>query len=63
MRGQQYPTSEQLLKCFILCQNLTATYLLIALVRAGERTGKIFILAGEETEIVIDRDGTWGYES
>jgi hypothetical protein len=43
--------------------NLTAKYLLIALVRLEERTGKVFILAGEETEIVIGRDGTWGYES
>jgi hypothetical protein len=31
----------------------------IFLVRLDERTGQIFILAGNETEIVINRDGRW----
>ncbi|QFS49459.1 DUF6888 family protein [Nostoc sphaeroides] len=26
-----------------------------------ERTGKIFILAGEDIEILISRDGNWEY--
>jgi hypothetical protein len=33
----------------------------IFLIRLDERTGQIFILAGEETEIVIHRDGRWDF--
>ncbi|WP_255512233.1 MULTISPECIES: hypothetical protein [Oscillatoriales] len=32
-------------------------YLPIFLVRLDERTGNVFILAGEEIEVVIDRNG------
>ena len=62
MTGQLYPTPEQESKCLVLCQNLTSMYLSIHLVRLDERTGNIFILAGEEIEIVITRDGQWGFE-
>ncbi|WP_371265156.1 hypothetical protein [Pleurocapsa sp. PCC 7327] len=30
--------------------------------RLDERTEYIFILAGEETEIVIDSDGKWEFQ-
>lgn len=33
-------------------------YLSIVLVRLDKRTNQIYILAGEETEILIERDGT-----
>jgi hypothetical protein len=34
----------------------------ISIVRLDERTGNIYILAGEETGIVITRDGKWRYD-
>lgn len=33
-------------------------YLPIFLVRLDERSSEVFIIAGEETEILIDRNGT-----
>jgi hypothetical protein len=47
---------------FILCQQLTMFYRPIYLVRLDKRTGKVVIIAGEETNIGIDRDGEWRYE-
>ncbi|WP_398344927.1 MULTISPECIES: DUF6888 family protein [Nostocales] len=55
------PTAAQGLKCVYLCQFLTNTYKPIYMVRLDERTGKIFILAGEDIEILISRDGNWEY--
>jgi hypothetical protein len=57
-----YPTAEQNLVCFILSQNLTTFLLPIFIVRQDERTGNIYILAGEETGIVINRNGKWRYD-
>jgi hypothetical protein len=55
------PTSEQALKCVYLCQALTTVYRPIYMVRLDERTGKIFIIAGNDIEILISRDGNWEY--
>ncbi|OUL36593.1 hypothetical protein BV372_06405 [Nostoc sp. T09] len=62
MRYPRYPTYEQNLTCFILSQNLTTLLLAIFIVRLDERTGNIYILAGEETGIVINRNGKWRYD-
>jgi hypothetical protein len=62
MKYVSYPTSEQNLTCFILSQNLTTLLLAIFMVRLDERTGNIYILAGEETGIVITRNGKWRYD-
>jgi hypothetical protein len=62
MRYPRYPTSEQSLICFILSQNLTTFLLPIFIVRLDERTGNIYILAGEQTGIVINRNGKWRYD-
>ena len=62
MRYPRYPTAEQNLTCFILSQNLTSMLLDISMVRLDERTGNVYILAGEETGIVITRDGKWRYD-
>ncbi len=58
----RYPTAEQNLICFILSQNITTFLLPIYIVRLDERTGDIYILAGEETGIVINRNGKWRYD-
>jgi hypothetical protein len=51
------PTDKQAVKCFIMCQRITQMYLPIYLVRLDERTNDIFILAGEDIQILIDSDG------
>lgn len=57
------PTDKQALSCFIACQALTAMYLPIYLVTMDRPTAKIYILAGEETEILINQDGMREYLS
>lgn len=57
MRSPQAPTSEQAFECFRMCQQLTQMYLPIYLVRLDERTANVVVLAGEEIEILIDRNG------
>ncbi|MCJ8279790.1 MAG: hypothetical protein AAFY76_10170 [Cyanobacteria bacterium J06649_11] len=44
-----------------LCQSLTTAYQPIYMVRLDERTGKLFILAGDDIEILVSRDGEWEY--
>jgi hypothetical protein len=57
-----FPTSEQGIECIILCQSLTSTFLVpIHIVRLDERTGNIFILAGDNIEIEMYRNGLWRF--
>jgi hypothetical protein len=58
----QHPTLPQLKTCFDLCQRLTLMYRSLALVCLDETSGNIFILAGEETEILIFPDGRWMFK-
>ncbi len=51
------PTEKQAVKCFLMCQQITQMYLPIFLVRLDERTNDIFILAGENIQILIDNQG------
>jgi hypothetical protein len=62
MKIPVYPTPEQTTTCFILCKSVTSLFLPIFIVRIDERTRNIYILAGEETGILITRDGKWRYE-
>jgi len=62
MAESLYPTSAQTLTCFIRCQAITTLLMPIHIVRLDERTGNIYILAGEELEITISRDGNWKFE-
>ncbi len=55
------PTAEQLYSCFVLTCWATRMYLPVFLVRIDEQTGKVFFLAGEETEVSIERNGLWSY--
>jgi hypothetical protein len=55
------PTAQQALKCVYLCQALTTVYKPIYMVRLDERTGKLFILARDNIQILISRDGNWDY--
>jgi hypothetical protein len=51
------PTPEQTLECFRVCYELTKMYQMVVLVALDERTNRIVVIAGEETEIEIDRNG------
>lgn len=51
------PTEIQAIRCFMMCQRITNMYLPLYLVRLDERTGNIFILAGEELQVLIDENG------
>lgn len=53
------PTTEQLFSCFVVTTWATKLYLPVYIVRIDERTEEIFILAGEETEVLISRSGSW----
>ncbi|HAC62083.1 MAG TPA: hypothetical protein DCF68_00750 [Cyanothece sp. UBA12306] len=55
------PTNEQGIKCIYLCQSLTNTYQPIYLIRLDERDGKLFILAGDNIQILISRNGDWEF--
>ncbi|PMB45412.1 hypothetical protein CEN39_27195 [Fischerella thermalis CCMEE 5201] len=55
------PTVEQAIELFKVCQDLTQMYLPIYLVRLDERTTRIYILAGQETEVEIFQNGRVRY--
>jgi hypothetical protein len=55
------PTAEQAIRCVILCQSLTNTFTPIHIVRLDEQTGNVFILAGDNIEIEIYRNGFWRF--
>jgi hypothetical protein len=50
-------SEAQLRKCFVVCQILSSMYLPIYLVRFDSRYSAIYILAGEETEVLIGSNG------
>jgi hypothetical protein len=51
------PTVEQAMELYKMSQNLTSLYLSINLVTIDERTSNLYILAGEELEILISPQG------
>lgn len=57
MIKEDLPTPIQAKVCFEVCQALTEMYRSIYLVRLDERLGSIYVLAGDELQILIDRDG------
>jgi hypothetical protein len=55
------PTTAQTLACFDVCQRLTNLFLPIFIVRLDRRIRQIFILAREDFQVLIDRDGKVDY--
>jgi hypothetical protein len=51
------PTVEQAIELYKMCQNLTQMYSPINLVTIDTRTKNLYILAGEELEILINLYG------
>jgi hypothetical protein len=56
-----YPTARQALMCLIICQYLSNFYREIELFRFSDITGNVFILAGDDLQILVFRDGTWRF--
>ncbi len=54
-------TAEQSIRCVILCQALTNAFVPIFVVRLDERTGNLFVLAGDNLEIEIYANGFWRF--
>ncbi|MDY6898849.1 MAG: hypothetical protein SWZ49_12320 [Cyanobacteriota bacterium] len=52
-----YFTEQQAIELYKMCQNLTSMYLPVNLVTIDERTQSIYILAGEELEVLINKKG------
>jgi hypothetical protein len=52
-------TAAQCIACVIQCQYLTMKFLPIHIVRLDERTGNIYLLAGEDTQLEIPPNGIW----
>jgi hypothetical protein len=61
MNSPLLPTSAQTLECFRICQQITQMFLPINIVRLDERTNEIFILAGNEILVLINRQGETRY--
>ncbi|WP_390882371.1 DUF6888 family protein [Acaryochloris marina] len=57
------PTDNQGIMCVTLCQSLTNSFMPIFVVRLDERTGNVFILAGDNIEIEIYPNGRWRFLS
>ncbi|MGD1858377.1 MAG: hypothetical protein ACFB0E_00200 [Leptolyngbyaceae cyanobacterium] len=51
-------TADQAIRCVILCQLLTNTFIPIFLVRLDESTGHVLLLAGDNVDY---RDGFWRF--
>ena len=60
-RGNIQPTVEQAFKRMGLCQSLSNFYINIQVFRYDDITGLVFILAAENVEILMQRDGTWRF--
>jgi hypothetical protein len=54
-------TAAQAEACLQLAQDLTRMYRPIYLVRFDRRTGNLFMLAGDEIEVVIAPNGLWRF--
>ncbi|MEG4282632.1 hypothetical protein QUB68_05855 [Microcoleus sp. A006_D1] len=55
------PTDEQAQACLRVCQMLSNCYRDIQLFRFSDRTGVVFIFAGEELQIIVSPNGDWRF--
>jgi hypothetical protein len=49
------------MSCVRVCLDLTSFYIPVYLVRLDERDKKLIILAGVETEVIIEQNGNWRF--
>ncbi|AFZ14051.1 hypothetical protein Cri9333_3218 [Crinalium epipsammum PCC 9333] len=55
------PTNAQAQACLRVCQMLSNSYRNIELFRFDDETGIVFILAGEDIQIIIPPNGRWRF--
>ncbi|MBW4636109.1 MAG: hypothetical protein KME30_30790 [Iphinoe sp. HA4291-MV1] len=56
-----YPTAEQAITCLIVCQMLSNCYRDIQLFRFDDKTGDIYILAGDDLQIIVPPNEPWRF--
>lgn len=56
-----HPTAVQALTCLRVCHNLSNCFLDIHLIRFNEIKGYVYILAGDEIQILIFPEGNWRF--
>ncbi len=56
-----YLIAEQAITCLIVCQMLSNLYRDIQLFRFDDQTGDVFILAGDELQIIVPRNEPWRF--
>jgi hypothetical protein len=56
-----YPTAKQAITCLIVCQMLSNLYRDIQVFRFDDKTGDVFILAGDELQIIVPRNEPWRF--
>ncbi|WP_442947409.1 DUF6888 family protein [Nostoc sp.] len=55
------PTTEQALACVRVCQMLSNLYKDIRLFRFDDKTGQVYILAGDELQVIVLNNGIWDF--
>jgi hypothetical protein len=55
------PTDKQAQACLRVCQMLSNTYRDIHLFRFDPETGDVYILAGEDLEVIVPPSGVWRF--
>ncbi|MEH1868340.1 MAG: hypothetical protein V7K69_25550 [Nostoc sp.] len=55
------PTTEQALACIRVCQMLSNLYKDIRLFRFDDKTGQVYILAGDELQVIVLSNGIWDF--
>ncbi len=55
------PTAEQIRECYRICSGLTNMYLSIHLIRLDKRTGELYLLAGDNFQVLITPNGIVRY--
>jgi hypothetical protein len=56
-----YPTPEQAIACLIVCQWLSNFYKDIHLFRFDDITGDVYILAGDDLQIIVPLKEPWRF--
>ncbi|WP_414859148.1 DUF6888 family protein [Nostoc sp. KVJ3] len=55
------PTTDQALPCVRVCQMLSNLYKDIRLFRFDDKTGQVYILAGDELQVIVLSNGIWDF--
>jgi hypothetical protein len=56
-----YPTEDQAQACLRVCQMLSNYYKDIKLFRFDAQIGDVYILAGDEMQIIVPPNGDWRF--